>query len=317
MKIIQIPVHEILQDFFFSFTSYRDITLLKESIQASGIRTPVHVRSKKNRYQLISGFSRYHIAKELRFKEIPAVLMDKTISFEEIFRGILLEHLVSKPFNLVEKARVLSILDSIQVKQKTIHDTFLPLLELPKDPKLLNETKQILDWPEETLVYIETYNLSLKQTDQFRLLTDSERTCIADLGLLLQIRSVELSEIMKFLWEISRKDETSILKIFHNVNIKKIAKNKNLTRSQKIIKIKEKLHGLRYPHLHNWNDKLQHLKQSMKLPDEIHLQWDRSLERPGMQLRCHIQSTEDINAIVDNLAEQKNQEAIQQMLEIV
>ena len=73
MKIIQIPVKEILPDFFFSFTSDRDLKSLKQSIQTSGIRTPVHVRLKTNRYQLISGFSRYAIAKDLHIGQIPGI----------------------------------------------------------------------------------------------------------------------------------------------------------------------------------------------------------------------------------------------------
>ena len=142
MKIIQIPVKEILEDFFFSFTSNQDITLLKKSIQASGIRTPVHVWLKRNKYQLISGFSRYLVAKELQFKEIPGVLTDTTTPLEKIFRGIVLEHLVAKPLNLIEKARILSILDSVEVTEKTIHNTFVPLLELPKDPDLRHGYEQ-------------------------------------------------------------------------------------------------------------------------------------------------------------------------------
>ena len=115
MKIVQIPVKKILEDFFFSFASLRDISSLKESIEASGIRTPVHVRSQNGNYQLISGFSRVKIARELQIKEIPAVLIDKTVSLGKTLRDILLEHLVSASLNLVEKAKLISILESVKI----------------------------------------------------------------------------------------------------------------------------------------------------------------------------------------------------------
>ncbi len=317
MQIIQIPVKEILEDFFFSFASLRDISLLKESIKASGIRTPVYVRSKNGNYQLISGFSRVKIARELQIKEIPAVLIDETVSLEKTLRDILLEHLVSASLNLVEKAKLISILESVKIDPQRIDQTFLPLLELPPDPDLLDKIKKILGWPAEMQTYIETFDLSLKQTDGFRTLSEKEQILLAKLGLQLQIRSVELSEIARMLYEISKKDETDIHTIYRNLDIEKIIKNEDWTRSQKITKIKERLYEKRYPRLHAWNNDLQNLNKTMKLPEKTRLQWDRSLERPGIDLRCQIQSTEDIKTIVEVLSKNENQESIARMLKIV
>jgi hypothetical protein len=317
MKIVHIPLKEILEDFFFSFASVRDTAQLKKSIETSGIRTPVHVRLQSGKYQLISGFSRYRAAKKLRMKEIPAVLVDKTQPVEKTFREILLEHLTSSTLNLVEKARILSILEAVYIDQDCVERIFLPLLELPQNPNLVDQLKNILSWPAKTQTYIETFDLSPKQTDAFRLLSDKERTLLADLGLKLQIRSVELSEIGKMLHEISKKDETDILTIYRNWDIEKIIKNEDWSRSQKVMKIKKHLYEKRYPRLYAWNSDLQRLKKSMKFSEKIRLQWDRSLEHPGIHLECQIQSIEDIRMILAELSKNENQKNIKQMLEMV
>ena len=106
MNIIEIPIKEILQDFFFCFTSNRDISKLEHSIRVSGIRTPVHVRLMNTHYQLISGFSRVRAASGLDVKKIPAILIDNN---QPLQRGalkiqlILRFHFLSRytPHNLV------------------------------------------------------------------------------------------------------------------------------------------------------------------------------------------------------------------------
>ncbi len=317
MKIIQLPVKEILEDFFFSFASVRDITPLKKSIETSGIRTPLHIRTKNGKYQLVSGFSRYRAARELQIKEIPAVSIDKNISLKETLRDILLEHLVSASLNLIEKGRVLSILESVKISRESMVRIFLPLLEIPNDPDLLKKIKNLLAWPSKMQRYIETFGLSLKQTDAFRAFSDKEQILLAELGSQLQVRSVELSEIAKMLHEISKKDETNVFSIYRNLDIKKMINNENWTRSQKISRIRELLHEKRYPSLHTWNSDLQNLKKSLKFPEKIYLQWDCSLERPGIDLRCRIQSIEDIRTIIEVLSKKENQENITRMLKIV
>lgn len=70
---------ELLDEFnnhIFSALSQNKFEELKESISRSGVLSPIIVRKKQDRYEIISGHNRAKCCKELEIKEIPAIIKD-------------------------------------------------------------------------------------------------------------------------------------------------------------------------------------------------------------------------------------------------
>lgn len=70
---------ELLDEFnshIFSKLSENKYTELKESIRRNGVLSPIIVRKKKDRYEIISGHNRVNCCKELGIKEVPCVVKE-------------------------------------------------------------------------------------------------------------------------------------------------------------------------------------------------------------------------------------------------
>ena len=107
MKPIQsIPLQQIdLSDETFSVNFMPDLQNLQSSVQTVGLIQPLLLRKKKDGYQIVSGFRRIIILKELGIFEIPAMIFEeKGRNALELFILSLRENLTTRGFNTVEKA---------------------------------------------------------------------------------------------------------------------------------------------------------------------------------------------------------------------
>lgn len=77
-EIVMIDVN-LLDEFnnhIFSAISQSKFEELKESVSRSGVLSPIIVRKKQDRYEIISGHNRTRCCKELNINEIPAIIKD-------------------------------------------------------------------------------------------------------------------------------------------------------------------------------------------------------------------------------------------------
>lgn len=317
MKIVQLPVKEILKDFFFRFTSTSASDRLKASIRDSGIRTPVHVLQTRKGFRLLSGFRRYEAAIELGLKKIPGIIISENSPVEEAFRSVLLEQMVSQSLNIVEKARALRILLRLGVSLDSVRKEILPILELPPKRGIIQDVKNILSFSPKVLEYIEKYDLSLKQTGMFEGLFVSEQELVVDLAMNLGIRGVELAEMIEALQDIVCRDGMSIESIFKKLDCRQMLDREDISKSQKLNRIKERLNRMRYPRLYDWNDELNSLQKRMRLPENVRFAWDRSLEKPGIHIMVHVRAPKDMDEPLRYLSRPETSKTIDEMLSIV
>ncbi|MFH1942554.1 MAG: ParB N-terminal domain-containing protein [bacterium] len=317
MNIVSIPLEEIREDFFFRFNAGGEMDSLKRSVAESGIRTPLHVLKNEGGHRLLSGFGRLEAAKALGLKSIPASVCPESSNVKELFKEILLEHLTCRTLGLVEKAHILRILDGIGSSWESVKDRFLPVIDVPANPEIVEELKGVLRFSPSAQRYIGIYNLSLRQTRMFRELSSAQQDCVVALALKLQIRSVELSEIVTMAREISLRDEIPIEEVFTHPEIVGTLENGEFARNEKLLRLKEHLRKKRHPRLSAWNDALETAKQNMGLPSNVALSWDCSLERPGIELQARITTVEEFRGIASLLAKEENVHQIEAMLNVV
>ena len=113
MRILEIPIKEILEDFFYRFQTQNDVSRLRDSIKTSGIILPLRVEQQGKGYRILSGFNRYRCACDLGLDCVPAILIKKHEEPGRVFQQILREHLVCRSLNLMEKSRILNMLDKL------------------------------------------------------------------------------------------------------------------------------------------------------------------------------------------------------------
>lgn len=317
MNIVELPIKEILKDFFFRFTSASAGDRLKASIRESGIQTPLHVLKAGKGYRLLSGFRRFEAALELGLEKIPGSIIPKNYPVEEAFRNVLLEHIVSQSLNIVEKSRAVRILLELGVSLDSMRKDFFPLLELPKKRGIIQDVKDVLSFSPKVLDYIEKYDISLKQADMFERLTVSEQELVVDLVMNLGIRGVELADMIEALQDIVCREDISIESVFKKLDCQQIIESEDVSKNQKLNRIKERLNRMRYPRLYAWNDKLNSQRKKIGLPENVRLTWDRSLEKPGIHIMVHVRSPKDMDEPLRHLSRSETKKAIDEMLSIV
>jgi hypothetical protein len=253
----------------------------------------------------------------LKLGSVPAAVFSEDSDVAELFRKILLEHLTCRTLGLVEKAHILRILDGMGCSWERVRDQFLPVLDLPTNREVMEEVRHILEFSPSTLKYIGMYGLSLKQARMFRGFSEEQQDCVVALGLKLQIRSVELAEIVAMAREISLRDEVRLEDVFAHPEIVGPLEDGELARNEKLLRLKAYLQKKRYPRLQGWNEELDGLKRGMGLPSSVALSWDRSLERPGIVLNARIATVEEFRGLASLLAKEANVRRVEAMLNVV
>ncbi|MBN2103937.1 ParB N-terminal domain-containing protein [bacterium] len=316
MKIINIPLKEIREDFSFCFTSRKENFQLHASVLKSGVRTPLHVHQLKGGYRAISGFKRICIAKTLGMKTIPAEVVDDS-SLPDIFIHVIHEQVVHYPLTLVEKARAIGICEALGMSRKRMIKDILPILDLPGRPDLFQQLKRIRNYPKSVQQYFEQFDISLKKFYVFSILNAEALELAMQIAGRIGLRPVELSEIVTLITEIGKRESLSFKQVYNDLNLDPVIEEPELSRNAKVDLLKMKLKERRYPRLLDWQQRLEDMRKSMLLPSCVHVCWDANLETPGVLLKATFRSSADVDKTAEFIRNKKNRALFEKMFQIV
>jgi len=152
-EIVMLNV-DLLDEFnnhIFSAISKNKFEELKESISRSGVLSPILVRKKEDRYEIISGHNRAKCCRELGLKEIPAIIKDYDNDMAEL---IMIET------NLAQRENILPCEKGLAYKKQ---------LELIKKLKKENQEKS-----SDTNAYESTTQIEQEEYSVEKLANESE-----------------------------------------------------------------------------------------------------------------------------------------------
>ncbi len=310
---------EIRPDFFFRFTSESDLSRLKASIRNGGIRTPLWVRpAAQGGVALISGFRRFFAAVELGLEAIPVQTPPDGVPLSDWLYGVLLEHLSCAPLNLVEKARVLRMVQALlqngDKREEHGLEAFTDLLEMPRSPEALKEVMGVLELTPEAAAYIESYDMSVKSAKRFFRFSKEAQSWLAKAGTALSVRPVELMDIGSALRDVSMRENRTMEEQILIMRLDGLLNDAALNRNRKIEDLKNRLTALRHPVLVSFNGKLDALEKKAGLPAGVRLRRDRSLETPGLRLEADVPNAEALRNLAEWLNDGEKRKAVEDML---
>ena len=109
ISLINVDLLDEFNNHIFSAISENKFEELKESISRVGVLSPIIVRKKENRYEIISGHNRVKCCKEIGLKEIPAIIKDYDDDIAE---------LVMIETNLAQRENILPVEKGLAYKIK-------------------------------------------------------------------------------------------------------------------------------------------------------------------------------------------------------
>ncbi|MFQ6617553.1 MAG: ParB/RepB/Spo0J family partition protein [Fidelibacterota bacterium] len=304
---------ELESDFFRIAVKALDEKFL-ESVFELGVISPIIVRKRGEKYQIISGFRRAEGALKSGLNQIPAIVLIEGISDIQCIEIIIaLETPISETDTIV-KANILKMLVKSGVSRDEIINRFMPLLNLQPSRRLFENLEEIADYPDTVKRYISEVKLSVKRALIFSGMSDEQKNYFIHLRDVLKIGINRLEILVRMSKEISKKVGKDIKSVIEESGINDIVKREDVESAVRYNRVFERLFQIRYPNLHEINRKLHRMRKELKIQPPVEISWDRNLETPGLKISFAFQSLEDLERIGEALLEKRRREIFSEML---
>jgi ParB family chromosome partitioning protein len=319
MKTIQkIPLQQIdLSDETFSANYLPDLHKLRSSIQDAGLIQPVLLRKKSAGYQIVCGFRRLSVMKELGKSEIESrVFEEKEMDEFQLFSLSLHENLTTRGFNAVEKAIALDkLIHRFQIHPTVVVKTFLPAFSLEPNEKILDTFLSLARMEDEIKAYVLKEEVSRSNIRRLSTLTPENRMALLSLISPLKLGENRLRELLTLLEETSRRSHATVKEIAGQPELRAVLSQKELTPSQKTERVKKVLTGLRYPKLNQLEKEFEKKRKDLNLPSNLLLHHPPFFEGKGLKMEFEFESIEEYQTILSTLSALSGKEAFKQMIE--
>ena len=306
MKTIQkIPLQQIdLSDDIFSVNYLPDFKNLRSSIEEVGLIQPVFLRKRLGGYQIICGFRRISVMKELGKSEIESrVFEEKEMNEFQLFSFSLHENLTTRGFNTIEKAIALDkLIHRFQIDHAIVIKTFLPSFSLEPNEKILNTYLSLARMEDEIKRYVLEEEVSRSNIRRLATLNPDDRMVILSLISQLKLGENRLREILTLLEEISRRNQCAEKDIVQRPDIQAILSQKELTPSHKTERVKKVLMGLRYPKRHQMEEEFEKRRRDLNLPSNLLIHHQPFFEGRGLRVEFEFETMEEYRAVLSCLS---------------
>jgi ParB family transcriptional regulator, chromosome partitioning protein len=318
MKTIRvIPLHEIdLTDETFSVNYLPDLRGLRSSIEEIGLIQPVLLKRKVDRFQIVCGFRRISVTKELGRSEIESrVFEGREMNDFQLFSLSLQENLTTRGFNAVEKAIALDkLIHFFQIDTSAVIKGFLPFFSLEPNEKILDTYLSLARMEDEIKRYILKEEVSRSNIRKLSVLSSEDRIIILSLISPLKLGENRLREILTLLEEISRRNEWKPRDIVRQPGIQAILSERELTPSQKTERVKKVLTDLRYPKMHQLEEEFIKKRKNLSLPSNISLHHSPFFDGKGLRVEFQFETMEEYKGILSALSQLVDKEEFREML---
>ena len=319
MNTIQvIPLQQIdLSDETFSVNFMPDLQRLRASIDEVGVIQPALLRKGQDRYQIVSGFRRISILRELGRPDILARIIDeKELGDLQLFSSSLHENLTTRGFNAVEKAIALEkLIQQFQVAPGVVVKKYLPLFNLESDEKILKTYLSLARMEEEIKGYVLREEVSRTNIRKLATYSSEDRLALFALFSPLKLGENRLREMLTLLDEISKRDRLTVREIVTRPEIQAILSHRELTPSQRTERLKKILMDLRYPRMHALEETFERKKRELNLPSRVSLSHSPFFEGKGLKIEFQFETVEGYQLIISSLSALARKKEFQEILE--
>jgi len=197
---------------------------LSQSIKQHGIISPIILRKKGDRYQIIAGERRFRAGRMAGLKTIPAIIKDYTE--EQVSEVAIIENLQREDLNPIESAKAIqALINEYNLTQETVAD------KIGKSRPAVANTLRLLTLPEEVIKYIEMGKLSAGHARTLLSLSDEKK--IIELANMAIIKKISVRELEILVKKINKPTKENT-KTEQSLELKDFANNLNRIFSTKV-----------------------------------------------------------------------------------
>lgn len=271
-----IPVSDVaLDDETFVVTYRPHMQRILDSVARMGVLTPLHLRraGESAPLQLVAGSKRLRAARQAGQATVPALVHEADeLSEQQAFLLAVHDNLACRPFNAVEKARILRRLrHDFQYPDADLTEQFCPLLNLPPRADTLHAycTLATLDDPLQAAT-VES-GLPVDVALWVGGLSSVDRQALLPLFASLQLGSNRAQECATYIDEVCQRDACSAAALLERLDIPALLADAQRSGPQKREAVRHALRQARYPQLTAHEQRYREAVRRLRLPPAIAL----------------------------------------------
>ena len=282
----------------------RDCQKLRDSIDKIGILSPIFVRRYENKWQLISGKSRWFSSKQ----KVPALEMD---CGEKEALDIYIHDNLERGFNPVECAKIFY---RLQKKfQLSIEEMrrYSSLLGLPEGNRVIEAYIGILELPAIALEKIASGEIAWKASSILLDFVEDEIPLLLDLNRKMHWSASKQRDIFTILWEITRKENIKLQEFINQPEIKDLFCEKGEIQRDAFY---QKLREIKFPRSTKAQHSFQEAFVDHKIPSGLTIQPTPYFEKEHIHVKFSFKDLKSYSHIIAYLERLK--EKIPNLLKI-
>jgi len=287
-----------------------DLEGLIWSIRKAGLISPPVLCRRGRRYVLVTGWRRALACRVLGFRKIPALVTEEANELRLFLMG-LCENLAIRELCLAEKAVCLEKLGRFGMTTKTLVKEYMPRFGLPATAghlqwmfSLAGADKAVLDFVAEKPASLAVVRVLLRfpSADRRRLLP-----------LLRPLGQNKQRQFLEDLWEIGRRDELPVRRLFRRKEFQRILGSSRLSMLQKAERIRQLLRKMRHPGLSAREEAFRSTLGKMRWPRDITVQPSPCFEEDIIAVSFRVRSREEFRAAMDKLEDAARRQELDEL----
>ncbi|MGD9346756.1 MAG: ParB N-terminal domain-containing protein [Candidatus Aminicenantes bacterium] len=294
----------------YAFETFELAPLIR-SISEIGLIHPPVITYREQKAIIVTGWKRVLACRSCEMASITCSVFERQNDLEA-FRLAVEENLASRPFTLLEKARILSRLMHLGLSEREIVNDHLSLLDIPQTPKYLDAYLQIAALDTETKAVIHSKNMTYPVVELLTEYSEEERRLL--MPLLLSLGQNKQKDLLRNLLEISKRDRNPVKNILKGADIQKATKDQNFSALQKADTIRSLIYKQRYPTLAAWTEAFAFQKKNLEWPDGIKIEPSPFFEGEVFKVWFAFKDVEEFQTKLAQLNELVSDEKIARLL---
>lgn len=288
---------------------------LSDSFKSLGIIYPIVIyRDNENRLHLIDGKKRLQFAKESNEDIIKASILPTSTPETDIIHLI---YCIRKPEiekSVMNKVQFINFVLTFDIPELWIFSSLCKPLGLKAHIELLDECMMINKLPEDLKLFCHEKGFSLKQITNLSHHSTDILDQLVNWNSLLQLSASTLDEIASNLSACLKRENRNITDFIAEPAVSEIIDSSDSAR-QKTERLRRFLYLRNYPMLSEVNDRIRRRIEELKLPGEITIGWDETLENKFLNLSINLKEPERWKELLNDLESEEIGAVINEVLD--
>jgi hypothetical protein len=292
-----------------------------KSVGAVGVLQPIIVSGCPchGGYQIVAGFRRAYACRKIGIEIVNAnIYQVEPENSLGVFWLVLSENASHRRFNDVEKSLILTkLVEQFHCNRDEVMRTYMPLLELAPNDKVLEIYLKIADFEEDIKCYIAVHDLPMTVLELLAKLSPNDRTAVFMLFSKLKPGINKMKELLASLDEIALREGSSIHHVLAECSIQDILTHKKYSGPQKVEHIRRIIREKRYPQFTDLEREYHAQVKQLELPHGLRLQTDRFFEDDTLSAMFHFQTPEQLRTFAEELLKLSQKTELQHLLDLI